>query len=263
MNKVTRFSNDINFNQSVLIIGFGVVGQAVFNLINDKIKNIDILDPLYNNNNNIEFSKYDNIIISVPTSQGEDINSKYYNKIVKFYLKELTKIKFDGLVILKSTVLYNDIKKFKKKLNMIYWAEFLNDLTAEQDLKSTKKFLIGIDNSTYLYEVYEFFKTINLEIIIEHVSLKQAITFKYIRNSYLAYKSFFWHSMADKFGDTRIYNILLDLFPITEQNRNFTDGQWGFGGKCLPKDFEIFNKKILKNKVFKNILKINKNKRKN
>ena len=140
MNKVTRFSNDINFNQSVLIIGFGVVGQAVFNLINNKIKNIDILDPLYNNNNNIEFSKYDNIIISVPTSQGEDINSKYYNKIVKFYLKELTKIKFDGLVILKSTVLYNDIKKFKKKLNMIYWAEFLNDLTAEQDLKSTKKF---------------------------------------------------------------------------------------------------------------------------
>ena len=263
MNKVTQFSNSTNFDQSVLIIGFGVVGQSIFNLINNKIKNIDILDPQYNDIKNIEYSKYDNIIISVPTSRGDDINSKYYNKIVKFYLKELTNIKFDGIVIIKSTILYDDIKKFKKKLNIIYWAEFLNDLTAEQDLKNTKQFLIGIDNNTYLYEVYEFFKIISPEIMVERVSLKQAITFKYIRNSYLAYKSFFWHSVADKIGDTRIYNMLLDLFPITEQNRNFTDGRWGFGGKCLPKDFKIFNKKILKNKIFKNILKINKNKRKN
>jgi UDP-glucose 6-dehydrogenase len=174
-------------------------------------------------------------------------------------MESLVHNKFTGLIIIKSSVLYIDIKKYNEILKIAYWAEFLNDLTAEEDFLKDTCPLIGCENFIK-NEVVEILKT-NFKHLTDFKfdTIENALNFKFIRNSYIAWKITFWNMIAQhSLMDQRTIKGLMEQYPISEVMDIAVDGKVGFGGKCLPKDFQALTQ-IVDEKIFIDILKWNKN----
>lgn len=249
----------------ILIVGFGVVGQVIYNSLSDQFT-ADLCDPkLENFDQNVDIDwenindKYSTIFLCVPTSTGKDVRSEYTPIIVQEYLEACVRHKFKGIVIIKSTILYKDIEKFTEILKLAYWAEFLNDLTAETDYIDDVRPLVGCP-TFIVNDMNEIFKTHFSHISAPHYdTLENAINFKFIRNAYISWKISFWNIIAQhKIMDQRSITHLLDQRPVPECTAIAIDGLLGFGGKCLPKDFQALNS-VLNEKIFNDTITWNKN----
>lgn len=263
--------------KDILIIGYGVVGRTIHNAISEKCLSSDlsldvcIYDPYlekFGMNTELDYQKFDetysSIFLCVPTSQDEDIDAKYNPSIIIDYLDTLVGIEYSGFVFIKSTVLFDDIESYKNKLKIVYWAEFLNDLTAEEDFLKDTIPLMGCeaflknDIRGYILKFFPHITDIHFE------GLKEAIHFKYIRNLYIAWKISFWNMIASNhLMDQRLIRQLMEKYPLEEMMEISSDGLLGFGGKCLPKDAEAFNDAVLKEPMLENMIRRNYQARKN
>lgn len=256
--------------KSVLVglVGFGVVNQAVFNNMENYIKKdvvIYSLEPKYSNN----FKKTletDVVIITIPTNYIPDerdtetlITKK--NNFKKFgsskSLKALVKILYNyysnnytGLIIIKSTCNPKLLNKYlKEKYNItldnfeiIFWPEFLNARTANQDFEKEIPLLGG--------DAKIIWKAIPLLIIIFKKSFEkyntgtfqEVMEYKYFRNMILMNHFAFINTIPTLF-DTDIrkfdelqkeYSYDFNTFKIA------SDGRLGVNGACLPKDLNNF-----------------------
>ncbi len=249
----------------ILICGFGVVGQTLYNTLTDQYV-ADLCDPILENfDQNIDIDwenindKYSTIFLCVPTSTGgTDVDAEYSPLLVQEYLESCVRHKFKGIVIIKSTVLYKDIQKFIGVLKIAYWAEFLNDLTAETDFLDDVRPLIGCP-SFITSDINELIKANFSHIETPHYdTLENALNFKFIRNAYISWKVSFWNILAmHNIMDQRSITHLMEQRPVGECSTIAIDGKLGFGGKCLPKDFQALNS-VLNEKVFNDILDWNK-----
>lgn len=249
----------------ILIIGFGVVGQTLYNNLENQFL-ADIYDPKLENfglNVDIDWEnindKYGTIFLCVPTNTGSDVNAEYSPAVINEYMEALVRNKFKGIIIIKSSVLYIDIKKYTEILKIAYWAEFLNDLTAEDDFLKDTCPLIGCENFIK-HDVKEILKT-NFKHLIDFKfdTIENALNFKFIRNSYIAWKITFWNVIAmHGLMDQRTLKYLMEQYPVLEFMDIATDGKVGFGGKCLPKDFQALTM-VANENIFIDILKWNKN----
>lgn len=232
-------------------LGFGVVAQAMYQNINQEIQDISIYDPKYINmesnenikflkDSNIDYSKYDVIFICVPTSSKMDGN-KFDSSLVTNILNKLLEIDYNGIIILKSTVLPIILNEYHT-LKLCYWAEFLNDLTATEDFKAETHILVGCDNFFIKKQIEEII--LNYWPFIKDItfkSIKDVCSFKIIKNSKTFFDVLFFNIVHLNFDiDNRLLNELLELFPNGSNSKIALDGQLGVGGKCLPKDFEAF-----------------------
>lgn len=257
-NEIDQPKQTESLNQPILFfIGFGVVGQAVYNGLTSEAKeNVyitdpnKIIDPKHHCDPVFTISesrdKYPDgiIFLSVPTSIGIDIQAEYNPELVIYYLDELYVAGYKGLVIIKSTVLYKDIIGFINKLKIIYWPEFLSDITPSIDFINETDIIVGSDmmeqdTIRYCGQIHSLFDHIEN---IDYLSLSDAINFKFIRNSYIAWKITFWNMIADSsLIDQRTLKKLMQTYPLnSEMNEIALDGKPGYGGKCLPKDFNAF-----------------------
>jgi UDPglucose 6-dehydrogenase len=134
---------------------------------------------------------------------------------------------------------------FTNKLKIIYWPEFLNDLTPNSDFINEIDIILGSD----MMEQDTIKNCILIESVFDHIenidylSISDAINFKYIRNSYIAWKITFWNMMADSsLMDQRTLKKLMRKYPLkSEMIEIALDGKLGYGGKCIPKDFDAFH----------------------
>jgi UDP-glucose 6-dehydrogenase len=253
--------------EKFLLIGFGIVGQTIYNNIKDATV-FDIIDPKFIKHgiskelvlDEKTINNYQAVFICVPTSHGEDVSSQYDNTILLNYLEQLKVHNYTGYIIIKSTVLPTDIEIFNDSLKIIYWAEFLSELTANEDfLKDTTPLFGG--ESVYKFDItalisdhFEHIQNIN------YIALSDALYFKYIRNTYISWKITYWNIIANAdIMDHRLIQTLLNDYPLNDEMTKLSiDGKPGFGGKCLPKDFTAFNS-VLQNQLFEKVLKFNKN----
>ena len=255
-------------------VGFGVVGKVVADsMSNCKIKIFDIKyksDTVYKDfdfcnclPDIVAIQDPEAIFISVPTTNR--INPHLYDfEDLSNILKYLNEIKYTGYVFIKSTVLPEALKGYDN-LKIIYWAEFLNDISAEADFIQETKILIGCD---VLLEdqvnefIFKYFDHIN-EIVF--CPLDEATSFKIIKNTKSLLNIFFWETINSEFDiDQRKLRDLFEEFPFTS-NYNIVnaDGKPGIGGKCLPKDFSMFLEKLTGEYklIYSGIHNFNKNKR--
>lgn len=220
------------------IWGYGFVGQGVHAILK---ANPIIYDVKKNYNTLEEIHQCDVIFICVPTPESSDGSQD--TSIVTDILDTLYKNAFQGLVILKSTVLYERIKKYEQLLNFCFNPEFLNQNTFILDSILQSTIILGgeVKATKEAYNVYIAYTDLD-DANFELCTLKEACDFKMIRNVYGAYKVLFWEFVQDTTGNARKMHDLLDSFPQGDMAQVGMDGFRGFGGACFPKDISAWNK---------------------
>ena len=241
--------------KDILVIGYGYVGSSVAGIF-DKFCNVEIYDikPPHNNKKlRAIVSNKDFVFICVGTPSSRDNSGGIDDSAI---IKTLDTIResnyFNGIVVIKSTVLYSSIEKYIKEYNMriIMNPEFLSQNSFIDDTFAATNFLIGGEPRycKKLMDLYEEdsiyrFNGSRKELKFRCVTIKQAIQFKYMRNIFGAYLVTFWEWVHDQTnGDSRLMKSLYDEFPLpSDMAQVGLDGYRGFGGACFPKDVKAWN----------------------
>jgi UDPglucose 6-dehydrogenase len=254
MTGLTREQANIMTNSLRMgVIGHGFVGSSVsFGFDNDYTKQL-IIDPRIGN------FDYDDLImfnpqitfVCVPTPPDADGNQD--NTIIESVFAELARLRYKGVVVLKSTVQPGNIKamfsKFKD-LNIVYNPEFLTEANAKNDFVNPPFQILGgsWEDTTIVERAYNNYSNVKVCATYK-VDPVTASLLKYTINSFLAMKVTFFNELNAVFenaGTSDTWNTFTDI--LAQEPRMGTshmkvpgpDGKRGFGGNCFPKDTSAF-----------------------
>ena len=229
----------------ISIIGHGFVGKALENGLNDDVETL-IIDPIYSNKTlDIASFNPELIFICVPTPMhpNQDQDLDILNKVIS----DINKLQIDAEIILKSTVLPNNIFEIQSLIpSIVYNPEFLTENNAFDDFINSDLIVLGGKNENVL-KASTFYKNstkcISQNII--HTDLISASLIKYSINSFLASKVIFFNELHNLFKHsgteeswTNFINAVSSDSRIGKSHMQVPgpDGRYGFGGACFPKD---------------------------
>ena len=226
--------------RNILIIGFGVVGQAVHSgLSQSKSNYLDIVD--LDHDDDIIYSKYDGVILCLPTPQGP--TGECDDMLVEQYHRQIRLTEPDMPILIKSTISIELAGMFKDDMALTYNPEFLTQADSKEDFLHQKFAIFGGNNSRFWYYIY-----INSDIKIDKVrftSIKNAAFAKYAINSFLATKVVFFNELRNLYSDPD-FDSLTDIIGLDERIGTShmmvpgPDLKYGFSGMCFPKDTSAF-----------------------
>lgn len=256
-------------NMKIGIVGKGFVGNAVYEKFKSyySVLTYDLKKELSNSTIENIAKKCKIIFICVPTPMNMDGSCNVLT--VESVLKKLNKIS-NGIIVNKSTVPPGTTEMFRRKflnLKIIYNPEFLTEKNAVKDFFNQKRIMLGGSkiNVDYLTKVYShaFPKA---KIIV--TDSKHAEMVKYFTNCFLSTKVSFANEMYNLCESLNlnynevVKNVTLDK-RIGKSHLSVPgpDGDFGFGGHCLPKDITAIIKMTddlgTVNNVIKSVLKTN------
>ena len=222
----------------LLIIGFGVVGQAVYEgLVENNIIHILDAEP----NDDLDYSSYDGIIICLPTPQGpmgecDDMLVEQYHRSIRMEVPAVP-------ILIKSTISIELVELLEDDQEVTYNPEFLTEADSNEEFCHQKFAIFGGHHCRSWYDLY-----INSGIKIDKVrftSMKNAAYAKYTINSFLATKVIFFNELYNMYCDDG-FDELTELVAMDERIGKSHmmvpghDREFGFGGMCLPKDTSAF-----------------------
>ena len=258
------------------IIGNGFVGEAqafAFSPIFE-IKIYDV-DPLKSTSSLNDVNKCDFVFVCVPTPMSADGYQDL--SYVENVFKNSTE---NPIYIIKSTVLPGTttrlISRFSRKI--VFSPEFLTERTAKLDMLTQNRIILG-GNKELTAKVGSLYKQRFKNKNIIQTDTITAELIKYMNNTFFATKVSImnefkqiseviganWNDALNGFAsDGRVGDSHLDVPG--------PDGDYGYGGKCFPKEVNAFilfakkngislnsiiggwetNKKVRKNKDWKN-----------
>lgn len=233
------------------IIGNGVVGGATRRFIErNKGHEVIVYDPPQGHSPDI--SSLDVAIISVPVPTKEFVlDIKILFEVLR--LLEAAPPKF---TIIRSTILPGTTRSLARtfvKQELVHIPEFLTERTANQDMVSQRKIIVGIDptkelaeakRNALLSDIFDIFSG----KVAEVTTWETAEFIKYTHNSFGALKVTFFNGIKDL---TDRFNVNYEdvVKGVTSVTPFFTahhtkvpgpDGKRGFGGACFPKDVAAF-----------------------
>lgn len=229
---------------SIGIAGFGCVGQAMYAslahpstcIIYDKYK------QRYKGNFG-ELQRVDVIFSCLPAGMlphGSQDFTEYED-----FLRGLIKRRYNGVVVIRSTVLYDNLLPYFKDLKLVINPEFSCQNTAIKDFKNQDVTILGGDARLALQvkKVYEQHFDIKEHVEFLLCTAREAIEIKYIHNIYHAYKVLFWNYVYETTGNHR---KMFSLYSAITSNTNemaqvAADGKLGYGGSCFTKDVFAFD----------------------
>lgn len=221
-----------------VIFGKGFVGEATSLILN---KDCVFHDP-YKNIVVDDFSNFDFAIICVPTP-GND-SGLDHSEIVNC-LELLKEQKFLGTTVIRSTCHPVVLQQLSEQYsNVIFWPEFLREKYFDIDAKNPSRVILG-GNFFLTNKFAEYLKSKGhgLTVMWSHLDLKESAMIKLGTNFALASKVLTFNALYDacqQLGlhwDTVKNGIGFDNRIGSGQTMvPGPDGQFGFGGKCLPKD---------------------------
>lgn len=216
------------------IIGFGYVGQAMYHILKDK-KSVAVYDKYIDDFNNPEVIKgSDLIFVCLPTpnlpSGHQDVS--VFEEFFSLIKKESKR----PLIVIKSTILYENVLPYLEEFDIVMNPEFLSKNSSFNDAASQKVVVLGgrIDLTSRVEDYYKEYTIVQASY--EHMSIEEAIEFKYIRNIYGAYKVLFWNWVQEQTSNARKYASLYEKIPQGEMSQVYADGKPGYGGACFIKD---------------------------
>ena len=223
---------------NLLIIGFGIVGQAVYEGLVEN-NTIDLLD--IEPNDDIDYSSYDGIIICLPTPQGP--RGECDDMLVEQYITTI-RIEVPAVpILIKSTISLELVELLEDDQEVTFNPEFLTEADSHKQFCHQKFAIFGGHHCRSWYDLY-----INSGIKIDKVrftSMKNAAYAKYTINSFLATKVIFFNELYNMYCNDG-FDELTELVAMDERigKSHMTvpghDREFGFGGMCLPKDTLAF-----------------------
>ena len=228
--------------RNFLIIGFGVVGQAVHAGISDRAGNnyCDIYDPAVGHDAPYR-NDYDGVILCLPTPQGT--NGECDDSLVAQYHAEIRKRMPCVRILLKSTTSIELMDALKDDIHLTYNPEFLTEADSLDEFLNQKFAIFGGGDCRYWYEMF-----LGCGIVIDQVkftSMKNAAYAKYTINSFLATKVVFFNELHNLYAGEG-FDELTELVAMDERIGGShmmvpgPDLKLGFGGMCFPKDTSAF-----------------------
>lgn len=232
------------------IIGKGFVGSAVSNGFD---KNVDqfIVDTKLNNNTISQLVDFNTsiVFVCVPTPK-QDTHMDVDVSSVRQVLGELSDLQYKGIVVIKSTITPDHLIKMKKDfvLKIVYNPEFLTEANSFEDFINPNMQVLGgkwkdcdtVEKAYVRHSSVKIVPTFKVDLIT-------ASLIKYTINSWLATKVTFFNELYElhKASGTKVpwenFTEMLSQdgrIGDTHMSVPGTDGKFGFGGHCFPKDTE-------------------------
>ncbi len=230
------------------IIGQGFVGNAIY----QKFKNyFDVLtydlDESKSNDSKENVIHQQYVFLCLPTPMNSDGSCNV--DIIERELENLDLIadnhEIVKTVVIKSTITPGTTEKWNKKyeaLDIVFNPEFLTEANAVEDFNNQNRIILGGPRpaTTELRRLYS--KVFPKAHIIKTDSTHAEMV-KYLTNSFLATKVSFANEIYQVCEKLNIdydkvveYATLDDRLGKSHWNVPGPDGDFGFGGHCLPKD---------------------------
>ena len=241
------------------LIGNGFVGRAIYEnlkqlhdfLIFDKNPKLSDCDDISHITKGCKY-----IFVAVPTPMHLDGSPDL--SIVFDVMGQIFESYNYNVVILKSTVVPGTCREIKRRfpgIRIVFSPEFLTEANSIDDFRTCNRMIFGGDpEDTQLCT--RLIKEVFPDKQYAATDWETAETVKYFINTFLATKVSFANEMkqiCDKIGvayDDVCKLVLLDPrlgkshFKVPGH-----DGHMGFGGKCLPKDVNMFISFIENNNI--------------
>lgn len=249
-------------------IGYGIVGKSCHKAFEHNTEAI-IIDPKYTNTviSDIKDIECDLAFVSVPAPTLDD-DSVDASAIYDIF-QQFADINYAGIVVLKSTlppaIVYDLYMKYgrghrmKKEgpLRYIYSPEFIREATWEQDATNLKFMILAgnYDDCDELRILYKRHSCIPSYCSFKIVGYEVAALAKYSINAYLATKVTFMNQIYQLYVDMNglkmpllkeewdeFISLMSADIRIGSSHMQIPgpDGQYGYGGSCLPKDVRAF-----------------------
>lgn len=234
------------------VIGNGFVGSAIvagFSLhANVRVYDENSLLSVDSFDETVCQSDY--IFVCVPTPMSLE-TGRIDLSIIESVFERVQKIntRRDNVFIIKSTVIPGTVEKLMvayPTLNIIFSPEFLTERNAKLDFINSSRIVLG-GNAQIVDRTEKMFRTRFPHTPILKTDVGTAQFIKYMNNCFFATKVTFMNEMkqaADKMDvnwDDAIRGFLLDgRVGNSHIDVPGHDGQFGFGGKCFPKDLNAF-----------------------
>jgi UDPglucose 6-dehydrogenase len=249
-------------------IGLGFVGEAIRSAYQECYRVcIDVDASKGYVGTYKEILNAEGIFICVPSPENADGSAD--TSILEKVLSNLKGYK--GVIISKVTAPPDVYKRLQLEYdNLVYVPEFLTAANAEIDYFNAKFAIIGGSVLAYQREAERILRYTHPDLSINFCSIEEASLSKYIINSFLATKVVFMNEMANLVeangGDWRLVaRMISEDTRIGSSHLQVpgSDGQYGFGGMCFPKDTSAIihhaetlkvNLHVLKEAVKKNVL---------
>ena len=232
--------------KDLLLIGYGVVGKAVYNGLGEK-NHIDVHDPNAGWDNEKFYSDFDGIILCLPTPQGplgecDDMLVEQYITSIRLEVPEMP-------ILIKSTISIELVELLEDDEFLTYNPEFLTEVDSIEEFQEQRFAIFGGHQSKFWYEI--FIQSIYIDEV-RFTTMKNAAFAKYAINSFLATKVVFFNELKALYNksSSRLHNTefdtLTELISMDERIGDShmmvpgTDMRYGFGGMCLPKDTSAF-----------------------
>tara|TARA_B110000003_G_scaffold169583_1_gene169371 strand:+ start:2887 stop:3708 length:822 start_codon:yes stop_codon:yes gene_type:complete len=257
------------------IIGQGFVGNAVYQKFKSffKVYTYDVKKELSNSTYNNLVKNCKIIFICVPTPMNNDgsCNKDLVEEILIKINKEIKSI-----IVIKSTVVPGTTEKWDKEfknLQIVFNPEFLTERNAVKDFSNEDRIILGGSNEAtdLLKQIYS---TVFPDAHIIKTHSTNAEMIKYLTNSFLATKVSFANEMYNLCSALNLdYSKVIEYATLDNRLGNShwsvpgPDGDFGFGGRCFPKDLSALIKMTVDlgtlNSTLKSVQKTNDKVRKN
>lgn len=240
------------------IIGFGIVGRAMQHAF-EEVADFRIYDinPALSENTlleTIEDSEF--IFICVPTPMNMKTN-QFDSRIIDSVMESITGYTdgTDKIIIIKSTVVPGTTQKYIDKYpesNIAFSPEFLTERLYLLDAINPSRIIFGVDldKEEVNRRILEFYGDRFPQYGIYLTEPTVAELSKYASNAFFSVKLSFFNEMkqiCDKLGIDYDEMIPLVIADGRIGNSHWKvpghDGDYGFGGKCFPKDLNALIKK--------------------
>ena len=265
------------------IVGQGYVGTAIKSGF-EKHYELETYDKFNTSKSSVNLqdlvSRCSIIFICVPTPMNKD--GSCHTGIVESVVSEINEVTMGWnevyskdnkpIVVIKSTVPPGTTDRLHKKyknLDVIFNPEFLTEANFLEDFKNQSRIILGgiRRGTTKLRQVYS--KVFPHATIVK-TNAKYAETVKYFINCFLATKVSFANEMkilCDKLDID--YDKVVEYATYDERLGKShwavpgPDGDYGYGGHCLPKDVSAIVNAYEDMKLLQAVIEVNKKVRKN